>query len=139
MRFLAILAMMIVLAGCTQHRTHPDNFYPYLNAHRNSIPMAYGDEACVYPDGTPSADIIASWKEAKLVMSVYRPKTKGVLNVDLGPNFYSLSPAEQRGLAHAIAQIYGVGQKDKGGVYMVRDALTQKVIGSYTQYGLQFY
>lgn len=132
------MAVMLTLAGCTLHRKHPDNFYPYLGNQADSIPMAYGEDAWIYPDGTPTAQIIAGWKEAKLVTKAYRPKKDGVLNVELGPNFYSLSPAQQRGLARAIGRVYGVGKKDRG-VYIVRDGLTRKIIGTYTEYGLQLY
>jgi hypothetical protein len=138
MKKMLLLAVLLVVSGCAQNKVRSDNFQPYLSGQRVSIPMAQGDEAWVYPAGTKTAAIIQSWKDAGLVMHVKRPNKKAVLNVDLGPNFYALAPAQQRGLAHAIAEIYGVDKKDKG-VYMVRDSLTRKVIGSYTQYGLQFY
>ncbi|HEY8963541.1 MAG TPA: hypothetical protein VIN59_03660 [Alphaproteobacteria bacterium] len=148
-------ALSMSLAACGSQKDWwgwPDNhwasqdFKPYLKEESQSFPTAYGTESWAYPQGAPTAEIIQRWREAGLVMSVTSGGRKhiwstpsGVLTVFVGPNFYNLSASSQRGLADAIAQIYGVGQQGRQG-YLLLDSGTGKGVGTYTLVsGLQTY
>lgn len=156
MRIFLFLCAILSLAGCGQYQRtrEPDDFKPYVTSEMDSIPMAYGDESWVYPQGTSPQQITARWKTSGLIMKVltdgqgaywtsdgWRGWSKGapVLRVFAGPNFYNLAPSSQRGLAHAVAQMYGVGKPGRHREYILMDDLTNKPVGTYTRYGLQMY
>lgn len=128
-----VLAMSALLAGCANKRTsawEEQNFKPYVMAQQQAMPAAYAQK-WEYPNGTPSEKVVAGWKKAELINDV---RSYGdVKVVTIGPQFYNLSFSGQRGLADAVAQMYNNPS------YMVKDKLTQRVVGTYTSQGLQLY
>jgi|GEM_PF-2088202 len=156
MRFYLVVltAFSLALAGCSTKDWWgwPDNhwkeqdFKPYLKGESQAFPTAYPNESWAYPEGTPVQDVLQRWKEAGLINSVTTGGRRyiwntpsGVLTVFVGPQFYNLSASSQRGLADAVAQIYGVGQNGRAG-YLLLDEGTGKGVGTYTQAsGLQLY
>lgn len=145
-----VLSVSAMLAGCgTQLSRYngPEEFKPYVTSEMDAIPMVYGDDPWVYPPNTPPAKVVAGWERTHLIIRVqnlewrrsFMQSSRGnVLQVEVGENFYTLSPASQRGLANAVAKMYGVGTKTRRG-YLLVDYTTRREIGTYTQYGLQLY
>lgn len=135
-----ILAITCALSGCSWTRDNvlggrgkydpEQNFKPYIANEMHAIPMAYPTESWAYPQGTPTAEIVKRWKDARLVMGV---RTRAATEVLVGPQFYNLSYSNQRGLADAVAQMYNTP------VYRLVDYNTKKVIGNHTVVGLQLY
>ncbi len=150
MRHFVSLALVLLLAGCFPwtHNRSSDDFKPYVASQRDSIPMVYGNDPWLPSSKMPAAQVREGWHRAGLIMRVYTTTLRGkwlwqnhgeAMVVRVGPEFYTLSPASQRGLADAVAQMYGVGQKGEKQGYMMVDDRTGKTVGSYTRYGLQLY
>lgn len=128
-----VLAAGILLAGCSHgHSTRYEeqDFKPYVVAQQQVAPAAYSQK-WVYPNGTPTQDIVAKWKKADLIKDV-RTNRSGT-TMTIGAQFYNLSFSGQRGLADAVAEMYQLK------TYMVKDRLTNKIVGTYTAQGLQLY
>lgn len=130
---LGVLITSAFLAGCAPtgaSKWEEQDFKPYVIGQQQVFPAAY-TQSWVYPDGTPTKDIVAGWKKADLIKDV-RTNSSGT-TMTIGPQFYNLSFSGQRGLADAVAQMYNIKS------YMVKDRLTNKIVGTYTSQGLQLY
>ena len=59
----------------------------------------------------------------------------GVPYLEVGPNFYHLSGYDKRRVTQTLDAIYQV-TANKPSMYFLKDADTQRIIGTYTKEGL---
>jgi hypothetical protein len=152
---IGFMAVLLVLSGCNVSRKStfgwPDDhwqeqdFKPYTVSQYHAIPGAYAPKPWAYPQGTSTREILYRWKKAGLITSVTNGKRlkfwtppSGILTVNVGPQFYNLSPSSQQGFANTVAQLYGVGQQGWQG-FVLMDSITGKTIGAYNSQGLLLY
>lgn len=82
-------------------------------------------------DGTK---LVQGWINNGILVGSYKDK-QGVPYLEVGPYFYHLSGLDKRKVTETLDAIYQVTAQ-KPNMFFVKDAATQKVIGTFTKEGL---
>jgi hypothetical protein len=82
-------------------------------------------------DGTK---LVTGWINAGILVGSYKD-SDGVPYLEVGPNFYHLSGYDKRRVTQTLDAIYQV-TANKPSMYFLKDADTQRIIGTYTKEGL---
>ena len=82
-------------------------------------------------DGT---QLVTGWINAGILVGSYKD-SDGVPTLEIGSNFYHLSGYDKRRVTQTLDAIYQVTAV-KPSMYFIKDADTQKIIGTYTKEGL---
>ena len=83
----------------------------------------------VYLDGGNAQDLIRKWYNVGIIKDQYIEDS--VPYLDIGVNFYHLSGFDKKRVMATVDHVYQV-TRNKPGMFYVKDAITEKVIGYYT-------
>lgn len=88
----------------------------------------------IQSSGGDGTKLVQQWINAGIVSGSYKDNS-GVPYLEIGPNFYHLSGLDKRKVTETLDAIYQVTAQ-KPHMYFIKDAETQKVIGTFTKEGL---
>lgn len=118
------------------------NYEPLIGDHQNRLPSAERKMHAIVSNaaGLSPQDFVQSLKDAGIIRRVYNERAglvdiqnTGKVIIDLAPNFYALSNADQQVLGELLARSY---QKD---TYILKDAHTGRTVGQITPEGLNLF
>lgn len=85
-------------------------------------------------EGGDGTGLVQKWIKADIIVGSYKDRS-GVPYLEIGPNFYHLSGLDKRKVTETLDAIYQVTAHTPG-MYFIKDAATQKVIGTFSKEGL---
>ncbi|OFW88056.1 MAG: hypothetical protein A3J37_05345 [Alphaproteobacteria bacterium RIFCSPHIGHO2_12_FULL_45_9] len=85
-------------------------------------------------EGGDGTKLVQKWMTAGIIVGSYKDMS-GIPYLEIGPNFYHLSGLDKRKVTETLDVIYQV-TANKPGMYFIKDAATQKVIGTFSKEGL---
>lgn len=161
MKHISLFAMVLLLASCG-HPTHKtpmffglfgpmewpeehwqgQNYAPTVADHQNNLPAARDRKSAMLGDvaGLSPEEFVQNLKDADIIRRVYNEKAgvveskeTGTVIIEIAPNFYALSRADQDVIADLLARSY---QKE---TYILKDTQTQKTVGQITPEGLDLF
>ena len=118
------------------------NYHPIITDEQNALPDAQKLDTSLLAnvEGLSPDEFIANMKAADIIQRVYnetmgtiQKQNSGNVIVVLGPNFYTLSPTDQSRVADLVAKSY---QQE---TYLLKDGLTNMIVGQITPEGLNLY
>jgi hypothetical protein len=85
-------------------------------------------------EGGDGTKLVQKWMTAGIIVGSYKDMS-GIPYLEIGPNFYHLSGLDKRKVTETLDAVYQV-TANKPGMYFIKDAATQKVIGTFSKEGL---
>lgn len=85
-------------------------------------------------EGGDGTKLVDKWMKARIIVGSYKDMW-GTPYLEIGPNFYHLSGLDKRKVTETLDVVYQV-TANKPGMYFIKDAETQKVIGTFSKEGL---
>lgn len=151
LRILAIISMICLYSSTAMagpkffglfwwgsHWTNLD-FEPYLETakppHNTQWDSHIWSPADWIAQRSDANDLIRGFYNADILRAQVMDDDVPVLVV--GPRFYMLNGEDKRRVAATVDNVYQITSSRLNGMYVLQDWKTDKMIGSYTQYGLQ--
>lgn len=118
------------------------NYHPRMTDYQNALPAASDTSESLFGQvaGLSPEEFIERLQKAQIVRRVYNEragtierKNTGKVIIELERNFYSLPNTDKMRIAELLGRSY---QQD---TYVLKDAITGKIVGQITPEGLNLY
>ena len=117
------------------------HFNPYLENGRDPHPTQWAQKDWYVEDWLSQRrsglELVQGFYNVKILKD--QEMEDGVPVLVVGPEFYRLSGFDKRRVVQTVDAVYGVTKSDPNQVVILKDWVTRRPIGLFTEYGLQLH